>query len=34
MWSLLNLEIWHRIFIDGESIEEIMNPVPGGAIAA
>jgi len=27
LWLLMNLEIWHRIFIDGEEIESIMDPL-------
>ena len=26
LWLLMNLEIWQRIFIEGEDIESIMNP--------
>jgi len=34
LWSLMNLEIWQRIFLDGEDAEAIMNPVLGCAEAA
>jgi asparagine synthase (glutamine-hydrolysing) len=34
LWSLMNLEIWQRIFIDGEDIDAVTNPLLGGAIAA
>jgi asparagine synthase (glutamine-hydrolysing) len=34
LWSLLNLEIWHRIFIDGEDVSSIMAPVRRPAVAA
>ena len=27
LWLLMNLEIWQRIFIDGEDIESILNPL-------
>jgi asparagine synthase (glutamine-hydrolysing) len=27
LWLLINLEIWQRIFIDGEDIDSIMNPL-------
>jgi asparagine synthase (glutamine-hydrolysing) len=27
LWLLINLEIWQRIFLDGEDIEAIMNPL-------
>jgi asparagine synthase (glutamine-hydrolysing) len=34
LWSLLNLEIWQRIFVDGEDVESIMSPLKTRAIAA
>jgi asparagine synthase (glutamine-hydrolysing) len=34
LWSLINLEIWQRIFIDGEGAESIMTPVNRRALAA
>jgi asparagine synthase (glutamine-hydrolysing) len=34
LWLLANLEIWQRIFLDGEDPETIMNPVLGRAVAA
>jgi asparagine synthase (glutamine-hydrolysing) len=27
LWLLINLEIWHRIFIDGEDPDRVMRPV-------
>jgi asparagine synthase (glutamine-hydrolysing) len=27
LWLLINLEIWQRIFLDGQDIEAIMNPL-------
>jgi asparagine synthase (glutamine-hydrolysing) len=27
LWSLLNLELWHRTFIDGEGVQTLANPV-------
>jgi asparagine synthase (glutamine-hydrolysing) len=32
LWSLLNVEIWHRIFFDGESPDDV--GVAGTALAA
>ncbi len=32
LWALVNVEIWHRIFIDGESPEDVGGHVP--ALAA
>lgn len=32
LWSLVNLEIWHRLFIDGQPIEEV-GAMAGGAPA-
>jgi len=29
LWLLLNLEIWQRIFVDGEDIADVMRPVAG-----
>ena len=29
LWLLLNLEIWQRIFVDGEDIADVMRPVEG-----
>jgi asparagine synthase (glutamine-hydrolysing) len=31
LWILLNLEVWHRLFIDGESREETLAWVEGPA---
>ena len=30
LWSLINLEVWHRIFIDGEPPSAIETPTHGG----
>src|SRR5438093_9982408 len=29
LWLLVNLEIWQRIFVDGEDVAEVMQPVEG-----
>jgi len=29
LWLLVNLEIWQRIFVDGEDVAEVMRPVEG-----
>jgi hypothetical protein len=29
LWTLLVLEIWHRIFIDGDSIDEVTSELTG-----
>jgi asparagine synthase (glutamine-hydrolysing) len=34
LWALTNLEIWQRIFLDGEDAEAIMNPILGSVAAA
>jgi asparagine synthase (glutamine-hydrolysing) len=34
LWALINLEIWQRIFIDGEDLEAVMDPVLRHAAAA
>jgi asparagine synthase (glutamine-hydrolysing) len=31
LWLLVNLEIWQRIFMDGEDVAHIMRPVSRGA---
>jgi asparagine synthase (glutamine-hydrolysing) len=31
IWSLLNLELWHRTFIDGEGIQTLPAPASSGA---
>jgi asparagine synthase (glutamine-hydrolysing) len=31
IWSLLNLELWHRTFIDGEGIQTLPEPASSGA---
>jgi hypothetical protein len=28
LWLLINLEIWQRIFLDGESPERVMTAAP------
>lgn len=33
IWSMVNFEIWHRIFIDGQSPDEIMAPAVNQAVA-
>jgi asparagine synthase (glutamine-hydrolysing) len=33
IWSLLNLELWHRTFIDGGGIQTLPAPTPAGAYA-
>jgi asparagine synthase (glutamine-hydrolysing) len=33
IWSLLNLELWHRTFIDGEGIQTLAAPASFGAYA-
>lgn len=30
LWALVNLEVWQRIFLDGEPVEQVL-PVPGAA---
>ena len=30
IWSLLNLELWHRTFIDGEGVQTLSAPRPVG----
>jgi asparagine synthase (glutamine-hydrolysing) len=32
IWSLLNLELWHRTFIDGEGIQTLPAPAPGAFV--
>jgi asparagine synthase (glutamine-hydrolysing) len=36
IWSLLNLELWYRTFIDGEGVQTLpaMTPAPQGALQA
>jgi asparagine synthase (glutamine-hydrolysing) len=34
LWSLMNVEIWQRIFLDGEDAETVMNPLLGHSVAA
>jgi len=34
LWLLMNLEIWQRIFLDGEDAESIVNPVLRHSVAA
>lgn len=34
LWLLINLEIWQRIFLDGEGTESIMSSLSGRAVAA
>src|SRR6185295_9731500 len=34
IWSLLNLELWHRTFIDREGIQTLPAPASAGAYAA
>src|SRR5437867_5876886 len=29
LWLLVNLEIWQRIFVDGEAVADVMRPVAG-----
>ena len=29
LWLLVNLEIWQRIFVDGEDVADVMRPVEG-----
>jgi asparagine synthase (glutamine-hydrolysing) len=29
LWLLVNLEIWQRIFVDGEEVADVMRPVAG-----
>ena len=29
LWLLVNLEIWQRIFVDGEDVADLMRPVEG-----
>ena len=33
LWALVNLEIWQRIFLDGEPVAEVAAGVGGGAMA-
>jgi len=33
LWALVNLEIWHRVFIDGEAPGEIMRRSAGARMA-
>jgi asparagine synthase (glutamine-hydrolysing) len=34
MWSLLNLELWFRTFIDGEGVQTLPSPVPASRSGA
>ena len=34
LWMLLNLEIWHRIFLDAEPVERIMDPAHASRMLA
>jgi asparagine synthase (glutamine-hydrolysing) len=34
LWLLMNLEIWHRIFLDGEDAEDVMHPLTDRLAAA
>lgn len=34
IWSMINFEIWHRIFIDGQSPTEVISPVEQAAVVA
>ena len=34
LWLLMNLEIWQRIFLDGEDAEAVMSPLTGRLAAA
>ena len=33
LWALINLEVWHRIFLDGEDVERVTAHGPGAARA-
>ena len=34
LWALLNFELWHRIFIDGEAREDVTAALHGGSGAS
>ena len=34
VWSLVNLELWFRTFIDGEGIQTLPSPVPAARTGA
>ena len=34
LWALVNVELWHRIFVDGESPEDVGLTAPALAAAA
>jgi hypothetical protein len=34
VWSLLNLELWYRTFIDGDGVQTLPVPLPATAADA
>jgi hypothetical protein len=34
VWSLVNLELWYRTFIDGEGVQTLPVPLPAAAADA